>query len=132
MKRILAATAAATMLVVGLSGCKSAADRADENLSKACENFECPRRIIGINGITDSVLFEVEGFCSYEIDDTSYEAICKNPDGSVMRTTLAKSDNVTIVVTQLAGVHVDLFKPRVIFRPETVIPNFDLSTSADQ
>jgi hypothetical protein len=37
---------------------------------------------------------------------------------------------VTIVVTQMQGVHVDLFRSRVIFRPETIIPNFDLSTSA--
>ncbi len=116
---------------VGLSACSSttAADRANENLSKAAENFEVPRRIIGINGITDSVLFSVEGFCSYETGGGTYQAICKQPDGSIERTTLAKSDNVTIVVTQMQGVHVDLFRSRVIFRPETVVPNFDLSTS---
>jgi hypothetical protein len=51
------------------------------------------------------------------------------PDGSVERTTLYLSDNVTFVSTQIGGVHVDLFRPRVIFRPETIIPNFDLSTS---
>jgi hypothetical protein len=131
VKRVLGAAA----LVVGalvVTGCTgpSAADRANENLSKAAENFEVPRRIVGINGITDSVLFEVTGFCSYEIGGGSYQAICKQPDGSIERTTLAKSDNVTIVVTQIGGVHVDLFRSRVIFRPETIIPNFDLATSA--
>lgn len=122
----------AAALVVGgiaLTGCTSAADKADENLSKAAENFEIPRRIVGINGITDNVLFSVEGFCSYEIKKGSYDVICKQPDGKIERTTMAKSDNVTMVVTQMGGADVDLFRSRVIFRPETIIPNFDLSTS---
>jgi len=131
MKRITRAAAAVTAVAaLALTGCSSAADTANRNLSKACENFECARRIVGINGITDNVLFTVEGFCSYETGGDTYEVICKNPDGTVERTALAKSDNVTIVVTQMAGQHVDLFQPRIIFRPQTVVPNFDLSTSA--
>lgn len=126
------ALAAVAIMGLGLTACTSAADKANENLSKAAENFEVPRRIIGINGITDNVLFSVEGFCSYETSGGTYDVICKEPDGSITRTTMAKSDNVTIVVTQMGGVKVSLFKSRIIFRPETVIPNFDLSTSADQ
>ena len=118
-------------LVIGLSACTSAADKASENLSKAAENFEVPRRIVGINGITDTVLFSVEGFCSYETGGGTYDVICKQPDGSIERTTMAKSDNVTVVVTQMGGVDVDLFRSRVIFRPESVVPNFDLSTSGN-
>ncbi len=111
----------------------SEADTANENLSKAAENFEVPRRIVGINGITDTALFSVEGFCSYEVpDDGTFEAICKNEDGTIERTTLYLSDNVTFVSTQLRGVKVDLFNPRIIFRPETIIPNFDLSTSNEE
>jgi hypothetical protein len=125
--------AVAVMLGLTLTGCISAADRANENLSKAAENFEVPRRITGINGITDNVLFTVEGFCSYEIVDGAYEIIClvDRASGEVERTTLGRSDNVTVLVTQTGGTEVDLFRPRVIFRPETVIPNFDLSTGAN-
>jgi len=131
--KILAAVVLAVAMLFGSVGCMSAADTADENLSKAAENFEVPRRITGINGITDNVLFTVEGFCSYEIRDGRYDVIClvDRRTGEVERTTLAKSDNVTILVTQIGGVEVDLFRPRVIFRPETVIPNFDLSTSGN-
>lgn len=114
-----------------LSGCTSAADMANENLSKAAENFEVPRRIVGINGITDKVLFSVEGFCSIENDGRKLDVTCKvDKDGGIERTTLGLSDNVTYVSTQMGGAKVDLFRPRIIFRPETVIPNFDLSTSA--
>ena len=122
---------------VTLTGCTSAADTANENLTKAAENFEVPRRIVGINGITDQVLFSVEGFCSYEVGAAEgggqvLEAIClvDRASGEVERTTLGLSDNVTFVSTQTGGVEVDLFRPRVIFRPETIVPDFDLSTSA--
>lgn len=121
------------VMAFGAESCDSAAKTADENLTKACDNFECPRRITGINGITDKVLFVVEGFCSYQIYDNSYQAIClrDRESGAVERITLGKSDNVTMLVTQLNDVEVDLFRPRVIFRPETVVPNFDLSTSGN-
>ncbi len=123
------------MLSVGvlLVGCESAADRANSNLTDAAENFEVPRRITAINGITDKVLFTVEGFCSYESDGRTFEAIClvDRASGEVERTTLGLSDNVTFVSTQTGGVDVDLFRPRVIFRPEAIVPNFDLSTKAN-
>jgi hypothetical protein len=128
MRKIVPALALAVLMLT--AACTSEADRANENLSKAAENFEVPRRIVGINGITDKVLFSVEGFCSYETVGDTFDVICKNPDGSISRTTMAKSDNVTFVSTQMGGANVDLFRPRIIFRPENIIPDFDLSTSA--
>lgn len=118
------------LAAIVLSGCQSAADMANQNLSRAAENFEVPRRIVGINGITDTVLFSVEGFCSYETHEGIFEAIClvsRNPT-KIERVTMGLSDNVTFVSTQLGAVEVDLFRPRVIFRPLTIVPNFDLST----
>lgn len=132
MKKIIIALLVGVFVVVGLSSCTSAADRADSNLSKACENFECPRRIVGVNGITDKVLWSVEGFCSYETGEDSVWTTClvDRSTGEVTRTTMTKADNVTMIVTQMQGVEVDLFRPRVIFRPENVVPNFDLSTNS--
>lgn len=130
MKRI-PAILLAVGLAVPLAACTSQADTANDNLDRAAENFEVPRRIVGINGITDQVLFEVTGFCSIENDGAKLDVICKvSEDGDVERTTLGLSDNVTYVSTQTGDVNVDLFRPRVIFRPETIIPDFDLSTSA--
>ena len=86
----------------------------------------------------DKVLFSVEGFCSYEVTNEegkgqTFEAIClvDRANNEVERTTLGLSDNVTFVSTQMGGKKVSLFRPRVIFRPETIVPNFDLSTSAN-
>lgn len=128
--RVIALALGAVIAGGVLVGCTSEADRANENLSKAADNFEVPRRIVGINAITDKVLFSVEGFCSITPTDKKLEVICKtDKNGTVERTTLGLSDNVTYVSNQLHGVKVDLFKPRIIFRPENVIPNFDLSIS---
>lgn len=130
MKRLIPLALGGVAAAILLSGCTDAATTANENLSKAADNFEVPRRIVGINGITDKVLFSVEGFCSITNDGRKLDVICKtSKDGAVERTTLGLSDNVTYVSTQLSGVKVDLFRPRVIFRPETIIPNFELSTS---
>jgi len=130
-KKILTALLA-TAALAGLTACESAADTANTNLSKAAENFEVPRRIVGINGITDQVLFTVEGFCSIESNGVQLDATClmDRASGEVQRTSLGLSDNVTWVVTQTGGVEVSLFRPRVIFRPETIVPDFDLATSA--
>lgn len=131
MKKTRTAIVAALAGVLLATGCSSAADTANENLSRAADNFEVPRRIVGINGITDQVLFTVEGFCSIGNDGNKLDVICllDRATGEVERTTLGLSDNVTYVSTQTGGKEVGLFRPRVIFRPETVVPNFDLSTS---
>lgn len=133
--RPIAAILAVLLLAVGLSACESAADTADKNLSKAAENFEVPRRIVGVNTITDSVLWSVEGYCSYETGGDTVDVICavegKDRKNNVMRTTMGDADNVTFVSTQLEAVSVDFFRPRVIFRPEGIVPNFDLSTNSD-
>lgn len=129
-RKIISALVGAVFGAAVLSGCTDAATTANENLSKAADNFEVPRRIVGINGITDKVLFTVEGFCSITPSDNKLDVICKTgPDGSVERTSLGLSDNVTWVSTQLAGVKVSFIQPRVIFAPGAIVPNVDLRLS---
>jgi hypothetical protein len=127
----------AVMAAVGLTttGCfgPSDADVASENLSKAAEQFEIPRHIVGVNGITDKYLFEVIGYCSVETGDSglsgALEVTCKVKDknGRVgyKKTFLGLSDNVSYVVEQLEPARVSTTRYRVIFKPEALIPNFD-------
>lgn len=123
---------AAAVLAGTLGACTSEADKANQNLSKEAERFRIERRIVAINGITDQVLFTVQGFCSYEVPgDGTFEVICKVDQNKVERTTLYLSDNVTFVSTQLAPAEVSFYRPKIIFRPEAVVPDFDLATSDD-
>jgi hypothetical protein len=130
---LVALAALATSLVI--SGCgPSDADVAAHNLSVAAEQFEIPRHIVGINGITDKYLFEVVGYCSVETTDSglagALEVTCRVVDAKTgkvgyKKTFLGLSDNVSFVVEQLEPVQVSTSRYRVIFKPEALIPNFD-------
>jgi len=126
------ALAAGLIFVAG--SCDSDADVASRNLSKAAEQFEIPRHIVGINGITDKYLFEVVGYCSVETTDSglggALEVTCRVVDentGKVgfKKTFLGLSDNVSFVVEQLEAAQVSTSRYRVIFKPEALIPNID-------
>ena len=129
---ILGIVIAAT-LAIGMTGCtQSDADVAAHNLSVAAEQFEIPRHIVGINGITDKYLFEVVGYCSVETTDSglagALEVTCKViQDGKAKykKIFMGLSDNVSFVVEQLTPTEVSTTRYRVIFKPETLIPNFD-------
>lgn len=132
---ILALSAVMVATAFTTTGCfgPSDADVASENLSKAAEQFEIPRHIVGVNGITDKYLFEIVGYCSVETGDSglsgSLEVTCKVKDKEgrtgYKKTFLGLSDNVSFVVEQLEPARVSTTRYRVIFKPEALIPNFD-------
>ena len=133
--RIILAALASLVLLSLATGCgQSDADVAAHNLSKAAEQFEIPRHIVGINAITDKYLFEVIGYCSVETTDSglggALEVTCRVIDERTKKvgykkTFLGLSDNVSFVVEQLEATSVSTSRYRVIFKPETLIPNID-------
>lgn len=120
-KAILAALLAALVL----PACTSDADRASSNLSKAAEQFEVQRRIVGINGITDAPAFEVEGRCSIERDG-DLVVTCKHGPDDFRKHWVGLSDNVFFIVVQVEGLDVSEYRTRIIIKPENIVPNFDL------
>lgn len=118
---------AATILPAALlSGCSSKADVASKNLSTAADNFEVNRRIVFVNGITDKYLMEIDGLCSLGNHDApgTLSVTCK-VDGGYKKHFLGLSDNVTYFVEQLDVKDVSANHYRVIFRPETIVPDID-------
>jgi hypothetical protein len=128
--RIAAATMLAALALT--TGCTSDADKTSKNLSKAAEQFEVQRRIVGINGITDKVLFEVEGRCSIETPGGRLEVICKHGPHDFRKHFVGLSDNVTYIAVQLEGIDVSTYRTRIILKPENIIPDFDLVTGKQQ
>lgn len=124
MKKTLTAVVAAVLLTIGLSACSSDADVASENLSKAADNFEIPRRIVFYNGITNEYILQIEGFCSLGNNDGPKElsVTCKI-DGGYKKHFLGLSDNVTYFVEQIDSANVSTGHYRVVFKPETVVPD---------
>lgn len=115
-----------------LAGCTSDAARVDENINTAADQFEVQRSIVGINGITDTVLFEVEGRCSIERRSYDLKVLCKHGPDDYKRHHVGISDNVTYVVTQMEGIDADEYRTRIIIKPENIVPNFDLVTGEQE
>lgn len=124
MRKLLFIIGALALL---LAGCTDDATRVSENLSTAADQFEVQRHIVGLNGITDAVLFEVEGRCSIERDG-DLVVTCKHGPDDFRKHFIGLSDNVTFVSTQSAGVDADEYRTRIIIKPENIVPNFDLVT----
>lgn len=129
MKKIIPTLLIAATAMLGLSACGTDADKVSENLSVAAEQFEVQRRIVGINGITDEVLFLVEGRCSIERETGALIVTCKHSDDDYRKHYVGLSDNVTYVATQLEGLDVSEYHTRIVLKPENILPNFDLETS---
>jgi len=118
----------ALLSVVFLVGCQSDADIASYNTSKAADMFEVERRVIFYNGITGEYILVIEGRCSLGNNDTALRmsVTCKTGDGAYKKHFLGLSDNVTFFVEQVESKKVGAYHYRVIFKPQTVIPDIDV------
>lgn len=130
MKKLLFALT----LTVALVGCERAADVASRNLSEASDNFEVIRRVVFYNTITDTYMLKMEGPCSIGNNDTPgrLSVTCKLPDGKFVKNILVASDNVSVIVEQVAGADVSTYHYRTVFRPQTIVPDIDFQGDADE
>lgn len=121
-------------LALSLTACSSQADVASRNVSKAADQFEIDRRVVFFNGITDTYLLTIEGRCSlgnYD-KDGQLTVTCKVAEGQYKKHFLGLSDNVSYFVEQLQPAETDVYHYRVLFRPETIIPDIDYDTSVSE
>jgi hypothetical protein len=121
-------------LLMALVGCESDADVASRNLSTAADQFEVQRRIVFYNGITGEYILTIEGRCSLGNYDTNLRmsVTCKTGSEQFRKHFLGLSDNVTFFAEQIESVGVDQYRYRVIFKPESLVPDIDLETSLDE
>lgn len=110
-----------------LAAC-SDADIASHNISKAADMFEINRRVVFYNGITGGYMLSIEGLCSLGNNDKAREVsiTCKTGPKEFKKHFLGLSDNVTFFVEQLEPAKASAYHYRVIFKPQTIIPDVDL------
>lgn len=130
-KKIALGVIPVAVLLTTASSCESDAEKASKNLSTAADQFEVQRHIVGINGITDAVLFEVEGRCSIQRDG-DLVVTCKHGPDDYRKHFIGLSDNVTYISTQMEGVDVSVYRTRIILKPENIVPDFDLVTGESE
>ncbi|MFD6107272.1 hypothetical protein ACFWFQ_31935 [Nocardia salmonicida] len=123
--KLIAAAAALSAGVIAVAGCSSDADVVSKNLSKESDQFKIDRRVVFFNGITDKYLLSIEGKCSIKDENNQLEVTCKTGDDEYKKHFLGLSDNVSYFVEQLEGAEVSRYHYKVIFKPETIIPDVD-------
>lgn len=129
MKALLALIPAAVLL----AGCYTDAKVASRNLSKAADMFEINRRIVFYNGITDKYILVIEGRCSIDTNasNTSFHVTCRAGKDEYKKHFLGLSDNVTYFAEQLQPADVSTYHYRVIFKPQSILPDVDFSGSTE-
>lgn len=130
MKKVLMIVALLSSVL--LSGCFSDAQVASSNLSKAADMFEIERRIVFYNGITGEYMLVIEGRCSVEPTASKLMVTCKLSDTGFRKHYLGLSDNVTYFAEQLDLVDASVYHHRVIFKPQSIIPEIDLNVDTNE
>ena len=117
-----------------LISCKSDADVASRNLSKAADMFEVDRRVVFYNGITGEYILTIEGRCSLGNRDQPgrLSVTCKTGQDSFKKHFLGLSDNVTFFAEQLKSKGVSVYHYRVVFKPQVIIPEVDMRVDAGE
>lgn len=132
MKKILISFILLITLV--LAACTSESDTVDHNISKEADNYKVERRIVFFNGITDKYLLVIEGKCALGNNDSekALTVTCKLGDEQYKKHFLGLSDNVSYFVEQTESKNVDPYHYKVVFRPESIVPDVDLQTSGEE
>ena len=128
---LTAVVLAACLPMMGQSGC-SDARMASTNLSRAADNFEIMRRVVFLNGITDTYLLSIEGLCAIDDQNRQLEVTCEVGEGEYKKHFLGLSDNVTYFAEQIDAARVSAYHYRVVFKPQSIIPDIDFRGSASE
>ncbi|MFE7720230.1 hypothetical protein ACFU44_14450 [Nocardia rhizosphaerihabitans] len=123
--KLVAAAVALSAGAIALTGCSSDADVVSKNLSQESDQFKIDRRVVFFNGITDKYLLSIEGKCSIKDENNQLEVTCKTGDDEYKKHFLGLSDNVSYFVEQLESAEVSRYHYKVIFKPETILPDVD-------
>ena len=125
-KTAVIAAALALGILATAGACDSDAKTASDNLSKAADQFEVQRKIVGINGISGKYEFYVEGRCSIDPQDRKLVVTCRHGANDYRKHYVGLSDNTFYVATQMEPIDVSVYHTRIILKPEGLIPEFDL------
>src|SRR3990167_6432989 len=129
MRRFIYLSAMFVGLIIALSACERDAAVVSQNLSRAADQFEINRRVIFYNGITDSYMLVIEGLCSLENLGNRVAVTCKTGPSTYKKHFLGLSNIVTYFAEQLEAAAANAYHYRVIFKPQTILPDIDLRGS---
>lgn len=125
MKKVLISLLVSISVIgmVGMVGCTEA-DTVSTNISKEADNFNVTRRLVVINGRTDTIIFSLVGNFSITVDqeDNQLEVIAEVRDGVYRKHFIGLSDEIQYFVEDVGDNEVSKYRYEVEFMPEKVIP----------
>jgi hypothetical protein len=121
----------AVVSLFSLSACLDDADTVNHNLSKSADNFEVLRNIVFYNTWTDTEVVQVTGYCSISDSGDKLWATCKESDG-YKRHSMGRSANLTYFAVQQDNVNVSAYHTRIIWKPQSFIPDIDFKGSTKE
>jgi hypothetical protein len=130
MKKIALMIPVALLLMAGQ--CSPDAQVASKNLSTAADMFEIQRRVVFYNGITGEYMLVVEGRCSIESSSGSLKVTCKEGPNKYVKHFLGLSDNISYFAEQTELADVSVYHNRIVWKPQSVIPDIDLNIDAGE
>lgn len=138
---------ASSGLAIGLLVALAAPGCTDASTARS-DQFEVTRRVVFMNGVTDSMPLEIIGLCSIRVtqflEQTSaiesgtagganqLEVTCKTGPDAYKKHYLGLSDNMTYFVEQLESRDVSAYPYRVVFKPEVIVPDIDLRLDVEK
>lgn len=112
--------------VIALCGCDDAS-AARYNLERQEQNFGVLRRVVFYNGITGEYILTIEGMLAIIVDsDGDLVVTVKTESGKYLKHYLGLSDNVTYFSEALEETDVSVRQYKVIFKPVTIVPTFEV------
>lgn len=96
------------------------------NLANEADMFRVYRRVVFYNGITDTYILTVEGYCSIYDDGNQLELTGKTGPDNYKKHFLGLSDNVTYFAEQLESKNVSEYHYKEIFKPSAIIPDIEI------
>lgn len=122
-KKVLSAIIVGLLLGTGLVGCTEA-NTVSTNISREADNFNVTRRLVVINGRTDTIIFSLVGNFSLTVDqeENQLEVIAEVREGVYRKHFIGLSDEIMYFVEDVGNNEVSKYGYEVEFIPEQVIP----------
>ena len=122
-KKVLSAIIVGLLLGTGLVGCTEA-NTVSTNISREADNFNVTRRLVVINGRTDTIIFSLVGNFSLTVDqeENQLEVIAEVRDGVYRKHFIGLSDEIMYFIEDVGDTEVSKYGYEVEFIPQQVIP----------
>jgi hypothetical protein len=119
------------LAALALTGCSSDAQKVSENLSTEADQFKVVRSIVVVNTWNGETLWQATGRCSIDINRPDVLVlICLEDEaaGLYKKHHLSTGGgNISWASTQLDGAPASRYHTKIVFKPQNIVPDFDIS-----